>query len=148
MALDYAALKSADAALGIADPAAAAAALNAQTVTVAADIPSADARAVLLLSGEWFKIKQLAKMALTGTATDQAIAAADICVDTLTLTTTLQTSSDAVWAAMQPMIGGLQAAGVISADSVAAWAAMRERTRRAFPSDVTGDDIIAARTQF
>jgi hypothetical protein len=144
--MDYAALKLADALLGISDPAQAAAALTEQTVTVPTDIATSDARAVLLLSGEWFKVKQLAKQTLNGTARDQAVAAADICVDALTLTTTLHTSEEATWAAMQPMIGALQAAGVISAESVAEWDAMRNRVSPKWVPAPSDQDVLHARS--
>jgi hypothetical protein len=147
MAWTYAALKEAEAALGIDDPGEAAAALNAQTVIAVSDIATSDARAVLLLSGEWFKVKQLAKTALNGTAQDQAVAAADICVDTMTLTTTLHTSDDAMWATMQPMIGALQAAGVVSAASVAAWNALRMPTVPKWQPTLDAGHIQTARAQ-
>lgn len=150
MTWTYLGLKAADAVLGINDPTQAAAALNAQTVTVAIDIPTASARSVLLLRGELFKVKQLAKMPLSGasppTAMDQAIAAADTCVDTLTLTDVLHTGSAVEWAAMLPMIGALQAAGVISAASVATWTAMRTQTVPTWDPPPTDQDIIHARS--
>lgn len=144
--MNYAAIKAADAALGIADIQAATNSLNAQRVTVVVDIPTADARSVLLLSGEWFKCKQLAKAALTNTATDQAIAAADICVDTLLNTDVLHTSDPAQWAVMQQMVGGLIQAGVVSQASFDAWKAMRSQSRPIWPLVLTVNDIIAARS--
>lgn len=147
MAWLYADVKAADAELGIDDPAAAAAALNAQTVTVLVDVPVSDARAVLLISGEWFKVKQLAKQQLTGGPADQVIAAADICVDTLTLASTLPTSDPVQWAEMQPMIGGLLQAGVISQASVNAWTAMRSRTVPKWQPELDTGTITTARAQ-
>ena len=140
-------LKAADVAIGIEDLAAAAVALNAQSVARVRDIPTAEARAVLLLSGEWFRIKQLAKLDLNGTARDRVVAAADVCVDTLTLTTMLHTADEATWTAMQPLIGGLQQAGVLSAGSVAAWEAMRTPTVPVWSPPVTAGDIQTARAQ-
>lgn len=146
---DYAVLKALDAALGIADPEQAAVAINAQTVTVAKDIPTEEARQVILLTGEWVAIKRLAAMPLSGqtpmTGQDQAIMAAGLCIDTMTLTGTLHFADEVNWAAVQPMIGALQAAGVLSAASAAKWNAMRNQVRKAFQVEVSGNDIVAAR---
>lgn len=147
MAWTYQQLKDADAALGIDDPAQAAAALNAQTDTVLVDVSAADARAVLLITGEWFKVKQLAKQPLTGGPADQVIAAADICIDTLTLASTLPTGDPAQWEAMQPMIQGLLAAGVVSQSSVDAWVAMRSRTMPKWQPALDAGHIQTARAQ-
>lgn len=150
MAWTYPELKAADAALGIDDPEQAAAALSAQTVTVTMDIATADARAVLLLSGEWFKVKQLAKMPLSGASPpspqDQAVAAADICIDTLTLTEALHFADDVQWQAAQPMIQGLLAAGVVSPASAAAWVALRTKTMLVWAPPPTDQDILHARS--
>lgn len=149
----YAAVKAADAALSpaIADPAAAAAALNAQTVSVVVDMATADARAVLLVSGEWFGIKQLGKQSVSGTspptAMDQAIAAANIAVDTLTLTTVLHVSDAPTWAKVQQLAGGLITAGVLSQASLDTWTAMRTKTQPAWTPPLSAGDLQTARNQ-
>jgi hypothetical protein len=56
MAWDYQALKAADAALGIEDPAESAAALNAQTQNVTVDVPNASIRAILAATMEYSKV--------------------------------------------------------------------------------------------
>lgn len=145
--MNYAALKAADTLLNINDESDAATALNAQTVNVFVDIPTSDARAILLLNGDWFKIKQLSKAALTGTAKDQLIAAADICVDTLTLTTTLHVSDDATWIIVLQLLSGLEMAGALSASAVAAWTQMRNKTIPQWNQTITAGDIQTARAQ-
>jgi hypothetical protein len=143
----YAALKDAVDALGATnDPVAVAAALNAQTGDpVAVDIPTKEARQVVLLTGEWYKIKQLSKQPLTGSVKDLSIVAADVCIDTLTLTDTIHAADAENWAAIQRMMGALVQAGVVSQASADAWAAMRMHTPPKWDRIITDQDVIAVK---
>ena len=145
--MDYQLLKTADAALALSDPQAAATALNAQTKVVVSDIATADARAILLLNGDWYKVKQLAAMTPSATVPVQAIAAADICADTLTLTTTLHTSNATQWGAIQRLCMGLVQAGALSQSSLDQWTAMRSQTVPVWPETITPGHIQTARSQ-
>ena len=145
--MDYQALKAADAILGIADVQSAANALNAQTKVVISDIATADARAVLLLNGDWFKVKQLASMTPSATVPVQAVAAADICVDTLTLTTTLHTANATQWAAIQRLCMGLVQAGALSQASLDQWTALRSQALPQWAEQIDSGHIQTARAQ-
>lgn len=147
-----AAVKAADAALNpaVPDPGQAVAGVVALlTQQVVSDIATSDARQVLLVSGEWYAIKRLAAQTPSGssppTATDQAIAAADICIDTLTLTTTLHTSDGTTWTAIETLATALIAATVLSQNSLSTWTAMRTQT--VVPTGINAGTIQTARAQ-
>jgi hypothetical protein len=128
--MNYAALKSEVAKpeyAGMSD-AQIAAALNATTVETIRDVPTSEARALLLSTGEWGGIVMLARATPSETIPAEAVAAAITAEDTLRLTVTLELTRDAYWQAVQTLLGGLVAAGVLSAGTRAALLALRETT--------------------
>lgn len=150
--MDYAALK-AEIALpayaGMSD-AAIAAALNAATVDIVRKVPTWEARALLLATGEWGAIKLLSRQSPTmGTPEAQAVAVAITTIDSMTETTVLDADQADAFAAMQTMVGVLQAAGVLSAGTGAAMLALRNtKTSRAAQlglGPVRPGDVAAAR---
>lgn len=144
MSLDYNALKAADAALNPpqADPAAAAAALNAQTITSGpTDFSAISALNILLISGEWPKV-----IIRTEARPLDAIVGAALSATTLLQARGIISGTDeTAWAAFIAALNGLQSVGDISAASVAAIEALRTPTKPAWPVVLTDNDIIAAR---
>lgn len=149
--MDYFALKEADAVLGISDPEQAAAALNAQTVTLPPqNIPADLIRNILRRPLEWPRILLVARMALSGavppTATDQLVTACVAAADLADSSTLIQTSDESVWATFLSGIQAFLAAGLIGQASHDAIVALRTPTVPAWPKIIIADDVVAART--
>lgn len=145
MAWTYEALRAALAGLGALDDAAAAAALAAEVVAEVRDIPTAEVRAILLETGEWGGITLLSRRVPSPEVPAEAVAAAITVLDTLSLTTTLEVTQAATWAAVQQVCAGLEAAGVVSPATVARILALRQVTRPAWSPAPTQYDVAAAR---
>lgn len=142
--MDYAALKT-EIALpaydGLSD-ADIAAALNEQTVAGVRDVPTADARGLLLGTGEWGALVLLAR---STTAPQEAVAAAITAEDTLRLTETLEVTKPAYWQAVQVLTSALVTAGVLSSGTRDALLAMRDVSVPIWPVVLTEHDVAAAR---
>lgn len=94
--------------------------LNAETVATIRDVPTHEARALLLATGEWAAIVLAAR---AGNA--YAITAED----TLRLTETLQVASNAAyWQAVQTLLGALVTDGALSSGTRDALLALRDTT--------------------
>lgn len=148
--MDYLALKAADAALGIVDPAAAATALNATTSAMTRDIPCSDARSIILMSGEYGMLVLLSRNspstnALDGKPAASVIAAAITAIATLDNTETIKTTVTAVLTSAQAMFRTLVQAGALSQASSDAIFALRTMQMPVWPIVLTAQDITAAR---
>lgn len=130
-----------------ADDAAAAATLNAQTVTAKIDLATRDAREVLLVSGEWGGVVILSNSTPSASVPAQLVGAAIVLRDTLTLTEKLHTSDDAVVAKIGALLGalGAQGAGVLSDATIATLLGMRDVVLPAWVPAVTVGDVQTAR---
>lgn len=146
MALDYAALAHADAALGPVDPAEAAAALNAQAVAEVRDVPCRDARAVLLATGEYGALVLLSRRTPGPDAPAALVAAAITAVATLDTSEAIRAGDEGAWRAIQAMLGAFVDAGALSAASRDALLAMRTVSRPVWPVVLTGHDVATARS--
>lgn len=104
-----------------------AAALNAE-IDAVRDVATSDARALLLRTGEWGAITLLSRQVPSEAVPAEAVAAAITAIDTLRLTTTLETTKAPYWQAVQAMVAGLQAAGVLSEATGTALLALRQTT--------------------
>lgn len=145
--LDYAAVKAADAALSPAlpDPVAAAAALNAQTVTLPPqDFPALSALNVLLLYDDWPKI--IVRSEMRPVDNGGPISAALNAVALLEARGTIYASNDTVWTAFQAMLAALVASGDIGPASQAALLALRTPSVPRWPVALTDHDIDTARS--
>lgn len=155
MALDYAVLKAADTALGVADPAAAAAALNAQTKSAGIrDIQWSQVRDVLMNNFDWGTLVQVSQIAVGGTLPGggtqtaalqaQAIAIRECCL----YGGGLNASNSTVWTRVSS--AGLALAGntvgAISNASATAVGALRNPTVAVWDPPVTSHDVLAARS--
>lgn len=89
------------------------------------DVPTADARAVLLASGEWPKLVMTGERGSTA-PTDLRGLCILVC-DTLILTSVLETSRPTRYAAVQSALDRLVAAGLIAAGTRDALLALAER---------------------
>jgi len=95
----------------------AAAALNAPDPTLSAkrvDVPTYNARGVLLATGEWGGVVLLSRTAPSVEVPAALVAAAIVAVDTMSLTTVIEATKPATWTAVQSLLGALVAAGVVS----------------------------------
>lgn len=139
---------------------AAADALNAPDAvngTARRDVAASDVRGALLASGEWPGIVLVAEgvalPAMAGMTDADRIALRGLCIlvrDTLTLTTTIQTSVPARYAATQAALVDLAAAGLVSDATKAALLALAERPlswaeANGYPAGVTARDVGLAR---
>lgn len=91
-----------------------------QQAAVATDITIAALEAVIVPTGELFKISQLAATTPTGVANDVNIAAAWSLMLMVQKWTTITTSDAATWVAWQANLTALEGAGVLSSASVQA----------------------------
>ncbi|MFC0384319.1 hypothetical protein [Muricoccus vinaceus] len=124
-------------------------ALNARTIPVAVDVPTSDARGLLLGTGEWGALCILAERQ-TSDPTEMMIRAAAITArDSMLHTTTLETSRPLYLGAVTQMLGALVMAQAISADSHAALLAMtqssRSRAEELGLPVVTDQDVLTVR---
>lgn len=144
--MDYAALAGALAAPNLAalSHADAAAVLSAQSVPTVRDVPTSEARAVLLATGEWGGIVLAARATPSADMPAALVALCITVVDTLRETETLEMTKPAYWAAVQQMLGGLRQAGLISEATHAALLALRDVARPVWGL-VTEHDVAAAR---
>ena len=127
--MDYAALK-AEIALpaykGMSD-AEIADALNAETIDAVRKVPTWEARSLLLGTGEWGAIKLLSRQApAMGAPEAQAVAVAITTIDTMTDASVLDADDPEAFAAMQAMVGVLQAAQVLTPPTAAKLLALRD----------------------
>lgn len=122
----YADLRAALAGMEGLTDAEAATALCGTNRTVVVDVPTRDARALLLATGEWGGLVRLARSQPSADRPEAIIAAAITAEDTLRMTEVLETTKPEAWAAVQAMVAALAGAGVISAASAAALLALRE----------------------
>ena len=146
--MDYAAIAAAlaEPPLAALPNAEAAAALSAQTVPMVRDVPTSEARAVLLATGEWGGIV-LASRATPNAEMPAALVALCITViATLEHTETLEMTKPAYWAAVQQMLGGLRQAALISEATHAALLALRDVALPVWGT-VTEHDVAAARSR-
>lgn len=148
--VDYQKLKEADAVLGIDDPVAAAAALNAQTLPLVRDIPCTDARSVLLATGEYGALVLLSRREPSSAAGDgkppaALVAAAITAIATLNNATVIQATDDGKWAAAQQMLGAFVQSGVVTRGSGDEIAAMRIQNIPVWPVVLTEHDVVGAR---
>lgn len=144
--LDYVAIKVADAALSppIADPDAAASALNAQTEALSPqDFSALDALTVLLAYGDWPKI--VVRSEVRPLDTGGVVAAALSAVALLNSRGVIHAKSDTLWAVFTSQIAKLVGAGDVSPASVAAITALRTPVVPLWPVVLSGNDIVAAR---
>lgn len=146
MTLDWELLREADAALGIDDPASAAEALNAQTDTVPRDILATDARAILLVTGEYGALVLLSRQTPSVSVPAALVAAAISAIATLDQSVTIQVTDPVKWGAVQTMLAAFVAAGAISETSRDALLAMRDVNVPRWPVTVTEADITHARS--
>lgn len=135
----------ADQALAIADPAAAAAALNAQGTTAARNIPCADARSLLFNTGEYGAIVLLSRATPSTTVPEQLVAAAVTAIATLDNATVIEATDPVAWAAAQQMMGAFVAAGVLSTDTRDKLVALKDQFTPKWPVVLTADDITGIR---
>lgn len=146
----YAELKVADAALGVADAAAAAAALNAQTDTLTNQVVRwVDAKRVarLAATGDWSRIVARARQTPAlppTTAIDAAILAAINAVESMEADL-IDPSDTAGWSAWVGGISTLKAAGDLSQASVDAIMALTTHARPVWDPPVSDQDVLAAR---
>lgn len=105
-----------------------AAALNAETVQEIRDVPTSEARGLLLATGEWGALVLLARSQPSESVPAELIAAAITAEDTLRLTETIEVSDSVNWGAVQAMLGALTSAGVISVGTRDALLALRDTT--------------------
>lgn len=148
----YAKLKAADAALGIADPGAAAAALAAQTVTLTGQ-PFPWSAAVVVaqesVNFSWSRIQARSKQTATlppSTATDYAILAALSAIST-PLDRVIDPSNTVAW---QTLLGGMQALvgiGDMIAADVTAIEALGTQVVPTWQPAPTAGDLQTARAQ-
>jgi hypothetical protein len=131
--MDYEAIKAADAALGIADPGDAAAALNAQTITVQGDVATSDARSAILPTGEYGALVLLADTRDFTTTPRQLVVAAITAIATFDSNRVVKADDAAAWNGVQSMLGAFVSAGVVSAASRDAILAMRTQTVPKWP---------------
>lgn len=89
-------------------------------------VPTSEARALLLATGEWGAIKLLSRTTPTTPEMQQAVAVAITTIDTMTETTLLEANRADAYAAMQTMVGVLQAANVLTAQTAAALLALAD----------------------
>lgn len=148
--VDYQKLKDADAALGIADPVAAAAALNAQATQGLRDIPCTDARSVLLATGEYGALVMLSRRDPSSVAGDGKppaglVAAAITAIATLDHATVIQATDDGKWAAAQQMLGAFVQSGVVTKGSADEISALRILSIPVWPVVLTEHDVTGAR---
>lgn len=144
----YADLKLALDALGDVSDSAAVDALAAQTeVITPVDVDTADARQVLLESGEWGGLIMLAASTPSATLPAAVIGAAIVARDTLMLTRTMRTSDDTVWTKIQTLLGalGTQGAGIISDATIATLSALRSKVVNKWVPAPNAGDIQTAR---
>lgn len=140
----YAQLKVADALLAIIDAAAAATALNAQTMILPPqDFPALAALNVLLIAGDWPKVVVRSEIRPLDQA--GAVGAALSAVALLQSRGTIQGSNATAWASFSTAIGILVSAQDISPASATAIAALRTPTVPAWPVVMSADDVLAAR---
>lgn len=146
--MDYQALKAADAELGIEDPAEAAAALAAQTTTTFVDVPTAVAREVVYVSGEWIFVREKGKeTTLASAKAKDPSGAAQLLVDVLSTTTVLELSDATKRATAEEVVDTLLLDGAISDATAAAWRAMWVREVPVWNPAPTAGDIQTAREQ-
>ena len=125
--------------------------------TARRDVASSDVRGALLASGEWPGIVLVAEgvalPAMAGMADADRIALRGLCIlvrDTLTLTTTIQTSVPDRFTATATALAGLAQAGLVSDATKAALLALAERPlswaeANGYPAGVTARDVGLAR---
>lgn len=150
MAWTYAQVKAADAALNPAqaDPALAAAALNAQTTALAqpaSDIGLGDIQGVLLLSGDWLKIQtEAAKSGATGATTDP-ITLSILAIQLVQ--SKAATVAAANWTSFVGMLQVLEANSVVSSASLTAIQALATMTVPTWQPALLAGDVQTARAQ-
>lgn len=135
------------------DNAAATATLNAPDPTldlIRGDIPTSAVKNVLRRSGEWGALVLATRQVpALGSPEQQLVAAAITVEDTLTNTTTLGTSQDEDWAAMQLMAGALVQGGIIAQATAEAMLALPfrrpSRAEQAGLGTVTEHEVFLAR---
>lgn len=103
--------------------------LSAQTVPMIREVPTAEARAVLLATGEWGGIVLASRMTPSAEMPVALVALCITVVDTLRETETLEMTKPAYWTAVQQMLGGLRQAGLISEATHAALLVLRDVAR-------------------
>ncbi|HTJ88882.1 MAG TPA: hypothetical protein VL356_01700 [Acidocella sp.] len=155
MAWTYATVKAADAALSpaVADPGAAAAALNAQTTTQAVPVSIATLHGILMLAStsDWDRITVRSAAAYSSgwpanpATTDAAIAAAKLAVSLAG--SKVDSVSVADWPGFLAPLQVLQTAGDVSAASYTAIAALGSVTAATWQPALTAGDIQTARAQ-
>ena len=151
---DYAAIKAADAALGIADLTEAAAALNAQVTTATvplASIPVAAIHGVLMLAStaDWLRVEARAALSFSAgfpgspAASDAPIAAAKLAV--LLAASQVTEIQPVKWSGFLAQLAQLVAAGDVSAASQAEIEALAVYAQPAWQPPVTAGDVQTAR---
>ncbi len=90
-------------------------------------VMTSDVRALLLRTGEWAAIKMLSRATPSENIPAEAVGAALISIDTLELTTILESDKEEFYNAMAAMVAGLKQAGVLSEQSGNAMLAMAEK---------------------
>lgn len=149
----YPQVKVADAALSptIADPVAAATALNAQTVVLPPqNIALKQATNILLLAGDWAKIILRSRGSISDpnapTAADLAVLSAISASEMLRVVGEIILASDtATWTAFATQLNSLSAVGDVSAASAMSIEALRTPIVPAWNPPVTDQDVLAAR---
>lgn len=157
MAWTYPELAAADAALSpqIADPVAAAAALNAQTVpapVMAVSVAAVHGALMLSITGDWLRIEARALAPYSSgypgsmTPGDQVINAAKLALELAA--SKVEMIDPAHWAAFLAFLGALHADGEVSDASLAAITALAQPspTLPKWTPPPTGDDITHARS--
>lgn len=119
--------------------------LSAQASAHIRDVPTAEARGMLLASGEWGGIVLLSRATPSAEAPDVLIAAAITAIDTLSLTETLDTTDAVVWLSVQQMLAGLVWAGAVTPATAAALLALRTVALPIWAPPPSEHDIAAAR---
>jgi hypothetical protein len=147
MAWTYEDLKTADAELGIEDPAEAAAALNEQTATTHVDVPTILAREVVYVSGEWTSLRLTGKDATKPTSRSKdPEGAAQLLVDVLSTTTTLELSHPEKLARALGVVDTLLESGNISQETADTWRAMCIQELPVWQPPVSDQDVAHARS--
>ncbi|GAC1332147.1 MAG: hypothetical protein NVSMB20_03250 [Bradyrhizobium sp.] len=149
MAWTYAQVKAADAALtpAVPDPAAAAAALNAQTVSTTVDVRTTDVRAVLFPTLEYAKIGMTAQVRAYDTTTTQSLVQVCFTADRFFESNkTVLANDTAGWNGAVSLLGQLVTAGLVSTASRDAIVALRTAAAPKWAPALTNNDVIFARS--
>lgn len=145
--LDYSALKAADVALSppIVNPAAAAAALNTQTVMLPPqDFSAIEALNILLINGDWPRI--VVRSETRPIDANGPISAALSAVALLQSRGMVQATNTVIWTVFQAMLTALVQSGDVGLTTQAAILALRTPAVPAWPVVLTADDVTMARS--